>query len=90
MVSTQPLSTWREPLPTKTGRGAHKAISSCESTGRSLGVSGPAYLLLVDCSSETLLVTCKPSFWKDYVHFLFSWTPIRKIEDFLLKVDQLE
>ena len=34
-----------EPTPTNTGRGAHSAISSCASTGRSPVVSGPAYFM---------------------------------------------
>src|SRR4029079_16583104 len=32
------------PALRNTGRGAHNAISSCESTGRSFTVSGPEYL----------------------------------------------
>src|SRR4029453_2576094 len=43
-ASTQPPSTSNEPLDTNTGRGAQRATSSCESTGRSLAVRGPAYL----------------------------------------------
>lgn len=35
--------TWGEPSRMKTGRGAHRAISSCEATGRLPGVSGPSY-----------------------------------------------
>ena len=42
-ASTQPSPFSTVPAPTNTGRGAHIAISSCESTGRSFHPIGPAY-----------------------------------------------
>ena len=43
LASTQPSPAVDEPLLTNTGRGAHRATSSCASTGRSFQVRGPAY-----------------------------------------------